>query len=59
MEFVEELEVLEQLFERHKEEHREVLDFRQVVDQCIARQADVRATYPHLPTLEWLSPCSA
>ena len=43
MEFREELEIMESVFEHHKETHREVMDFRQTVDTCISRQAEVSA----------------
>uniref|UniRef100_A0A914UJG8 SH3 domain-containing protein n=1 Tax=Plectus sambesii TaxID=2011161 RepID=A0A914UJG8_9BILA len=43
MEFVEDLEVCEEVFEQHKLDNRDIQDFRQEVDQCIARQAEVSA----------------
>lgn len=38
MQFSETLEVLEEMFEQHKLDNRDIQDYRQVVDQCIARQ---------------------
>lgn len=38
MEFVEDLEQLESMFEEHKVDNHEIQDFRQNVDECIARQ---------------------
>lgn len=38
MEFVEDLEQLESMFEEHKVDNHEIQDFRQSVDECIARQ---------------------
>ena len=38
MQFSETLEVLEQMFEQHKLDNRDIQDFRQTVDECIARQ---------------------
>lgn len=38
MQFSETLEVLEDMFEKHKLDNRDIQDFRQTVDQCIARQ---------------------
>ncbi|KAL3114469.1 hypothetical protein niasHT_019973 [Heterodera trifolii] len=43
MQFSETLEVLEQIFEQHKLDNRDIQDFRQTVDECIARQAEVSA----------------
>lgn len=40
MEFVEDLEVLESMFEEHKVDNHEIQDFRQNVDECIARQVN-------------------
>ncbi|VDK29106.1 unnamed protein product [Gongylonema pulchrum] len=40
MEFVEDLEQLESMFEEHKIDNHEIQDFRQNVDECIARQVD-------------------
>ena len=42
MEFVEDLEVCEEVFEQHKLDNRDIQDFRQEVDQCIARQVRMR-----------------
>ncbi|CAJ0575303.1 unnamed protein product, partial [Mesorhabditis spiculigera] len=47
MEFVEDLEVLETMFEKHKVDNRDIQDFRQSVDECIARQAEVSAEDTH------------
>jgi len=38
MQFSETLEVLEDMFERHKVDNRDIHDYRQTVDECIARQ---------------------
>lgn len=38
MEFVEDLEQLESMFEEHKLDNHDIQDFRQNVDECIARQ---------------------
>ena len=38
MEFLEDLETLEEMFEQHKIDNRDIQDFRQNVDECIARQ---------------------
>jgi hypothetical protein len=38
MQFSETLEVLEHMFEQHKLDNRDIQDFRQTVDECIARQ---------------------
>ncbi|KIH68932.1 hypothetical protein ANCDUO_00727 [Ancylostoma duodenale] len=38
MEFLEDLETLEEMFEQHKLDNRDIQDFRQNVDECIARQ---------------------
>ena len=38
MEFLEDLETLEEMFEQHKVDNRDIQDFRQRVDECIARQ---------------------
>lgn len=46
MRFVENLDTLEQLFEKHKIDNRNIQDFRQTVDECIARQ--VGATCRHV-----------
>ncbi|VDK53067.1 unnamed protein product [Cylicostephanus goldi] len=40
MEFLEDLETLEEMFEQHKLDNRDIQDFRQNVDECIARQAN-------------------
>uniref|UniRef100_A0A915B0I8 Microtubule-actin cross-linking factor 1 n=2 Tax=Parascaris univalens TaxID=6257 RepID=A0A915B0I8_PARUN len=57
MEFVEDLEQLESMFEEHKLDNHDIQDFRQNVDECIARQAEVSAEDTHeycelLSTLE-------
>lgn len=39
MQFSETLEILENMFEQHKLDNRDIQDFRQTVDECIARQA--------------------
>uniref|UniRef100_A0A913I6X8 Calponin-homology (CH) domain-containing protein n=1 Tax=Strongyloides stercoralis TaxID=6248 RepID=A0A913I6X8_STRER len=41
MDFNMDLEQLEDIFENHKLENRDIQDFRQDVDECIARQAEV------------------
>lgn len=41
MKFVEHLETLEEMFEQHKLDNRDIQDFRQEVDSCIARQVSV------------------
>lgn len=38
MQFVEEINELEQVFEQHKVDHRDIFDFRHEVDNCIALQ---------------------
>lgn len=38
MQFVEDVNELEHMFEQHKVDHRDIMDFRHQVDQCIARQ---------------------
>nr|CAD2204365.1 unnamed protein product [Meloidogyne enterolobii] len=43
MQFSETLEMLEQMFEKQKLDNRDIQDFRQTVDECIARQAEVSA----------------
>uniref|UniRef100_A0A914HUQ8 Uncharacterized protein n=1 Tax=Globodera rostochiensis TaxID=31243 RepID=A0A914HUQ8_GLORO len=43
MQFSETLDMLEQNFEQHKLDNRDIQDFRQTVDECIARQAEVSA----------------
>lgn len=35
--------MLEDLFEHHKVDNRDIQDYRQTVDECIARQAEVSA----------------
>ena len=45
MEFVEDLEVSEEIFEEHKLVNRDIQDFRQEVDQCIARQVNYRSLF--------------
>ncbi|VDK41939.1 unnamed protein product, partial [Anisakis simplex] len=57
MEFVEDLEQLESMFEEHKLDNHDIQDFRQNVDECIARQAEVSTEDTHeycelLSTLE-------
>ncbi|CAI4227612.1 unnamed protein product [Auanema sp. JU1783] len=47
MEFLENLETLEEMFEQHKIDNRDIQDFRQNVDECIARQAEVSAEDTH------------
>ncbi|CAG9534522.1 unnamed protein product [Cercopithifilaria johnstoni] len=47
MEFVEDLEQLERMFEEHKVDNHEIQDFRQSVDECIARQAEISAEDTH------------
>uniref|UniRef100_A0A0N5CRW8 Calponin-homology (CH) domain-containing protein n=1 Tax=Thelazia callipaeda TaxID=103827 RepID=A0A0N5CRW8_THECL len=47
MEFVEDLEQLENMFEEHKVDNHEIQDFRQNVDECIARQAEIVAEDTH------------
>uniref|UniRef100_A0A0R3RSE6 Calponin-homology (CH) domain-containing protein n=1 Tax=Elaeophora elaphi TaxID=1147741 RepID=A0A0R3RSE6_9BILA len=47
MEFVEDLEQLESMFEEHKVDNHEIQDFRQSVDECIARQAEISAEDTH------------
>jgi hypothetical protein len=41
MRFVENLEILEEMFEKHKVDNRDIQDFRQTIDECIARQVKV------------------
>lgn len=40
MQFSETLEVLEDIFEKHKVDNRDIQDFRQKVDESIARQVN-------------------
>ncbi|PIO68676.1 hypothetical protein TELCIR_09526 [Teladorsagia circumcincta] len=47
MEFLEDLETLEEMFEQHKLDNRDIQDFRQNVDECIARQEELRRTNEH------------
>ncbi|VDK65301.1 unnamed protein product [Onchocerca ochengi] len=47
MDFVEDLEQLESMFEEHKIDNHEIQDFRQSVDECIARQAEISAEDTH------------
>ncbi|VDK79013.1 unnamed protein product [Litomosoides sigmodontis] len=47
MEFIEDLERLERMFEKHKVDNHEIQDFRQSVDECIARQAEISAEDTH------------
>ncbi|WKX89696.1 hypothetical protein Q1695_008944 [Nippostrongylus brasiliensis] len=56
MEFLEDLETLEEMFEQHKLDNRDIQDFRQNVDECIARQAEVSAedTYEYCELLRVL-----
>ncbi|VDM61295.1 unnamed protein product [Angiostrongylus costaricensis] len=56
MEFLEDLETLEDMFEQHKLDNRDIQDFRQNVDECIARQAEVSAedTYEYCELLRVL-----
>ncbi|CAB3407856.1 unnamed protein product [Caenorhabditis bovis] len=56
MEFLEDLETLETMFEQHKLDNRDIQDFRQNVDECIARQAEVSAedTYEYCELLRIL-----
>ncbi|NP_001335519.1 Spectrin beta chain [Caenorhabditis elegans] len=56
MEFLEDLETLEHVFEQHKFDNRDIQDFRQNVDECIARQAEVSAedTYEYCELLRVL-----
>ncbi|KAJ1362928.1 hypothetical protein KIN20_022653 [Parelaphostrongylus tenuis] len=56
MEFLEDLETLEDMFEQHKVDNRDIQDFRQNVDECIARQAEVSAedTYEYCELLRVL-----
>uniref|UniRef100_A0A915ELI0 Calponin-homology (CH) domain-containing protein n=1 Tax=Ditylenchus dipsaci TaxID=166011 RepID=A0A915ELI0_9BILA len=56
MQFSETLEVLEEMFERHKLDNRDIQDYRQIVDQCIARQAEVSAedSYEYCELLQTL-----
>ncbi|VDM67685.1 unnamed protein product [Strongylus vulgaris] len=48
MEFLEDLETLEEMFEQHKLDNRDIQDFRQNVDECIARQ-------PNFPQIRLIS----
>ncbi|CAJ0567642.1 unnamed protein product, partial [Mesorhabditis spiculigera] len=45
--FVDGLELLEEAFDQHKIDNRDIQDYRQSVDQCIARQNDVSAEDTH------------
>jgi uncharacterized protein (DUF488 family) len=47
MRFVEHLETLEEMFEKHKVDNRDIQDFRQTVDECIARQAEISTEESH------------
>lgn len=41
MRFLEDLEKMENTFEKHKVDNRDIQDYRQTVDECIARQAEI------------------
>ncbi|CAI2296024.1 unnamed protein product [Caenorhabditis sp. 36 PRJEB53466] len=43
MEFLEDLETMEHVFEQHKLDNRDIQDFQQNVAECIARQSEVAA----------------
>ncbi|KRY29814.1 Dystonin, partial [Trichinella spiralis] len=43
LEFSEKLSDLDNMLEKHKLDHAEIMDFRTTVEQCIARQADIPA----------------
>lgn len=45
MEFVEDLRTLEDMLERHRSDHREVMNFKLQVDQAISRQASLNANF--------------
>uniref|UniRef100_A0A914Z2L8 Desmoplakin SH3 domain-containing protein n=1 Tax=Panagrolaimus superbus TaxID=310955 RepID=A0A914Z2L8_9BILA len=47
MVFHEDLETLEELFEQHKIDNRDIQDFDQTVKECIARQAEISAEESH------------
>jgi dystonin len=47
MVFHEDLETLEELFEQHKIDNRDIQDFDQTVKECIARQAEIPAHDSH------------
>ncbi|MCP9258007.1 VAB-10B protein [Dirofilaria immitis] len=47
MEFIEDLEQLESMFEEHKIDNHEIQDFRRSVDECIMRQAEISAEDTH------------
>lgn len=40
MQFTEQLDVLEEIFEHHKVDNRDIQDYRQTVNECIARQVN-------------------
>lgn len=42
MQFSETLEILEEIFEKHKVDNRDIQDYRQTVDECIARQVNFK-----------------
>lgn len=46
MEFIENLDELERMFEEHKKDNHNIQEFRQNVDDCIARQV----SFMSLPT---------
>lgn len=52
MEFVEDLEQLESMFEEHKVDNHEIQDFRQNVDECIARQVDISVIMQFVDQIE-------
>ncbi|KRY74473.1 Microtubule-actin cross-linking factor 1, partial [Trichinella pseudospiralis] len=43
LEFSEKLDDLDDMLEKHKVDHAEIMDFRSAVEQCIARQAEIPA----------------
>uniref|UniRef100_A0AC35G9P8 Desmoplakin SH3 domain-containing protein n=1 Tax=Panagrolaimus sp. PS1159 TaxID=55785 RepID=A0AC35G9P8_9BILA len=47
MVFHEDLETLEEVFEQHKIDNRDIQDFDQTVKECIARQAEISAEESH------------
>ncbi|CAD5205428.1 unnamed protein product [Bursaphelenchus okinawaensis] len=47
MRFAEDLQTLETTFARHQVDNRDIQDYRQTVDECIARQAEIAAEDTH------------
>lgn len=46
MQFTERLDVLEEMFDQHKIDNRDIQDYRQTVNECIARQVSSASYMP-------------